>query len=451
MHLSWFKRRLFSKSLGELRGIAGRLNRFTRVFWLAGREFRRDFCPERAATLSFATIISLIPLAVLVVSFAVLFGAGEEVIAYTQEKLFPHLAPDFQVELSRWLENNISRDAFRKALDGVVAFSALVTLVLTALGFVVAAERTFNHVWKVVSSRSYFQKLTAFWVVLTTSPFILAASGWVTTKGGMFPSLAERYLVLQLVYSFLVPAMIGFFGFTVLYFFLPSARVRVLSAVTGGAVAAVLWQIALGGFRFYVVRTSSVYGSLAIVPLFLIWIYVNWLIILWGCEIAYAQQNLVHLCELLEKNTKGRRLPPAFLGVYILERIGRSFLTGSTLPLAETLSDELGVAVEEVEVVARTLVKGGILLEDSGQAGRYALGKAPELVPLGAVVELLPGEEVPADLLFHSRRGMKNGGCQVTGTLPCGPATGDIFQRARSGYSQAFEGKSLADLLDSHQ
>jgi len=428
------------------------VNRSVRVVWFAAREFHRDLCPERAATLSFATIISLIPFAVLFVSFAVQIGAGKKVTAYLEEKLFPLLAPDFQTKLSDWLQNNISQDAFQKGLGGMVGLVALVTLILSALGVVTTAERSFNRLWKVKGTRTFFQRLTTFWVVLTSSPFILAASSWVEElilrKGGVIESLTERYIVFHLVYSFLVPISIGFFGFTVLYYFLPSTRVQLVSALTGGLVAAMLWEVSKRSFYLYVVRTSSVYGSLAIVPLFLIWIYVNWLIILWGCEIAHAHQNLAHLCELQERKGGVRRLLPSFVGVYFLERIGKSFLAGAQLPSTGVISEELGVNEAEVEAIGRSLAERGILVEDSGQSGSYALGKAPNKISLALVVELLQGDEVPNEITSAHASQAKNDG-QVTGTQARGPATTELFQRARAGYFQAIQSKSLADLLDS--
>jgi membrane protein len=453
VYLSWFRRHLFRKGLDELRGIRGRVNRSIRVVWFAARDFRRDLCHERAATLSFATIISLIPFAVLFVSFAVQIGAGAKVTAYLEEKVFPLLAPDFQSKLSEWLQNNISQDAFQKGLGGIVGFVALVTLILSALGVVTTAERSFNRLWKVRGTRTFLQRLTTFWVVLTSSPFILAASSWVEElilpKGGVIEALTEKYLVFKVVYSFLVPISIGFFGFTVLYYFLPSTRVQLLSAISGGFVAAMLWEVSKRSFYLYVAKTSSVYGSLAIVPLFLVWIYVNWLIILWGCEMAHAQQNLAHLSRLQARKAGGRRLPPPFVGVYLLERIGRSFLTGAPLSSTDAVSEELGINAEDVEAVGRSLAEAGLLIEDSVRSGCYALGKAPGKIPLSQVVELLSDDNGLDELPPAEPANPTKRGGQITGTQPGGLATKGLFQKAREGHLQAFQTKSLADLLDS--
>ncbi len=427
--------------------------RAARVLWFAGGEFRRDFCFERAATLSFATIISLIPLAVLLLGAAVQFGVGEVFIRYAEEKVFPNLAPAFKTELSSWLESNISRKAFANSLVGVVGFLALVSLITTALGGLTAAERIFNRVWKVVGSRTYLQKLVTFWAILTVSPFVMTASLWIEDflipQGGVVERLTHESILLKTLYSLFVPVTVGFFGFTVLYRYLPAARVSVRSAMMGGLVAAVLWEASKRAFYIYVARSSTVtslYGPLSIVPLFLVWVYLNWLIILWGCELTYAHQNLGLLSDLLVRSVKLRRLPPSFIGVQFLESLARAFAGGNRLPSTSELADDLSIRSEEVENVARILVEGGILVQDSRRPGMYALVRAPAFVRLSDVVALLPGEETPGSIVEGRILLSIPGACTDAGLARTG-ITADLFVTARRLYLGAFEDKTLEDLV----
>jgi membrane protein len=278
----------------------------------------------------------------------------------------------------------------------------------------------------------------------------MTASLWIedllVPAGGIIEANTPDFIVAA-IYGFLVPMTIGFVGFTLLYRYLPATRVRIGSAMLGGLVAAMLWQGAKQAFYFYVLRSShvySLYGSLAIVPLFLIWIYLNWLIILWGCETSYCHQNLALLTEFMEKSTRTRRLPLRFVGLYLLERLARSFRTGDDLPSAAAVGDELAIRTEKVEAAGQLLVDAGLLAEDSHRDGSYSLLKDPAMISLSEVVSLLPSEEVPPELLDVQDPDPLGGGPWVTRAT----GTANLFRRARDVYLGAFRDKTLADLID---
>ena len=444
--IGWVRERLFSKTVAELRGAWGRLIRFLRILWFAAREFRIDYCAERAATLSFATIISLIPLAVLFASFAVQVGYGDKFIEYAKRTLFPLIAPDFQEQLMNLLED-INKTVFKEGLGGIVGIIALVGLITTAIGVLNTAERNFNRIWKVQGSRTYLQKLTIFWVILTTSPFILVASGWVADHlaptGGIIEELKEKYIALRAVYGFVVPVTIGFIGFTVLYKLLPSTKVWLRSAMTGAMIAAVLWELSRRGFVLYIGRSPTVYGSLWIVPLFLVWVYLNWFLILWGCEISYAHQNLEHLTELLTKPKVSRQLPAPFIAVYYVERLTGAFLGGEKPPDIGCVAEEIGVTIQEIEEAARKLVENGVLIEDGRRPGIFTLAIAPERIGLDDLVKQFAAPEIAPETLpilpdAASKEG--EGVARESEILA-------VFKRAREAYLGAFAGKTLRDVV----
>lgn len=449
MPLSWIQKRLFAKPVSELRGVWGSLILAARLVFLAAAEFHRDFCFERAATLAFATVISLIPLTVLFFSLAVSLGGGDQLLEIAEEKLIPLTAPDFRETLVLWLRNNITKDAFSRGLVGLVGLSAFLGLVLSAFAVVVTAERNFNRIWKVKGSRTYLQKLMVFWVVLTTSPFILSASAAIgnllVPAGGALESIVGRWVVLRTVYSFLVPVSIGFLAFTVLYFFLPSLPVRIRSAVLGGVIAAMLWVICKDTFYLYVARTSSLYGSLAIFPLFLVFIYANWAIVLWGCEIAYVHQHLPILSEKVRDSLNDVRLPLAYVGVFLLEEIGQSFSAGTRLPSAGEVARLLGMGPSTVMDAARVLADRGILAEDSGRSGTFVLAVSPDRIGLGEVTRWLPGEATRVSALTEAETGSASGHAASTSHLKS--STAALFRKAEDAYQFAFTPRTLADLL----
>jgi membrane protein len=440
MWLAWLQEKLFARKPSSLRGLWGRAVRGLRILWFALRELRRDHCAERAATMAFVTIISLIPLAVLFVSFAGQLGYGDEFIAYAKREIFPLVAPDFQDRLEVWLDQHISRDVFAQGLGSLVGLIALVSLLVSAVAIFATAERNFDRVWKVDRSRSYLQRIMAFWVTLTTSPFIIAASAGVSDFSGVVRDLAAKSIILTAVYGFIVPVTIGFFGFALIYYFVPSARVRIASAMAGAVVAALLWDLSRRTFFLYVARSLTLYRGLAVVPLFLIWVYLNWFIALLGCEIAYAHQNLDVLTDLLDRPGKAKSLSPALIAVELLRRVGRAFFRGARPPRLLSVARDLGARPSDVEDAARRLARAGFLVEHLDEPGLYSLAKAPEAVPLEEVVSLFFAADVPPDLA----------------ALDPGPTAGPedpahcAFRRARTAYVGTFSGRSLKDVIGSH-
>lgn len=414
-----------------------------RLGWIAVREFRLAHCFERAGTLAFATLISFIPLCVLLLGVAVQFGVGERFIKYAENEVFPLLAPTFQKELAQWLNSNISKDAFANSMVGAVGLVALASLVVTALGVLSTAERNFNRLWKVDRSRRFVQRLATFWIVLTASPFMMTASlelrPLIAPPGGWIDRFMQESLVLKAIYSFLVPVIVGFAGFTVLYRYLPATRVKLRSAMCAGFVAAVMWELSKQGFYFYTGRASvvtSLYGSLAIVPLFLVWIYLNCLILLWGCNLSYVHQNLDLLSSVLRGHGEQLHLPERFVALHLLEGVARAFELGRESPSVLEVAEQLRVDVGQVERVALRLCEQDVLVADPRRPGAFLLTRAPPLIQLLPVVTSFAGDALPAwvaDLRTSES------------SLP--PGSVHLFHSAQNGFADALRDKTLADLF----
>lgn len=424
-----------------------------RLLYLSLWKFNRDFCFDRAASLAFATIISLIPLAVLFVSFVGLLGGGEEIIRYVQEKVFPVVAPEFQDELVGWLEKYISPTAFRAGPAGLINLAAVVGLVMAALNILITAERVFNHIWRAKGARHYFQKVTAFWVLLTSSPFLILASIWVgnliAPKGGTVENFLNTHWWAGAAYRGLAPLLVEATCFTLIYLFLPSTRVQIRSAVTAGLSAAVLWELSKRAFYLYVARAVTVtnfYKQLATVPLFFLWLFVTWIILLWGCQLAYAIQNFKTLSRLQEKGLTGQKYSLPFLGLTLLFSIQEAFVKGQDPPALEQVADRMEVPVEALEELAAILCEQGILMEDAAQPGRYGFKKHPATISIDQVVRRLFEKEFPAEAQRFSPLAQAR---STEGNLKEAPLTAAdaLFRRAYGELMKVFSGKTLEEAL----
>lgn len=383
-----------------------------RVVWilgLAAGRFNRDYCLTRAAGLSFTTLISLIPLAVLFFSLAGVLGGGERIIDYVKKEVFPLVAPDFQAQLTTWLDEHISATAFRAGPTGVVNVAAVFGLLFAAYGILASAERYLNEIWHSATRRSFVQKMTVFWVILTASPFCIALSmtvgDFLSPEGGLIERLQEQSWIFRTIYRVLVPATIGFLGFSTTLLLLPSTRVHPWSAAVGGLVCAILWEVSRNAFFIYVGRSTQLagfYPKLVALPLFLVWIYLNWMIVLYGAEVSYVHQ---HLGALVAHRRRKHQLPRrslANIGLTLLGRAKVAFGGGSPPPTLDALAAEWNVDPEVAHRVANLLVQRGDLVEDARDAGVFRLGRDPAQISLAAVVESLLREDFPEDFATES-------------------------------------------------
>ena len=360
---------------------------------------------------------------------------------FVQERLLFYLAPDDkEVRDSIWrvLQEQISATAFQFKIG--VNILAAIGLVTSAAALLMNAERQFNRLWDVSVTRGYFSKLRIFWLILTTSPLAIGGSIYfdqLTSTGTVIGNLKSQYTTVDILYSFLIPSIVSFIAFTILNVLLPNTRVKVRNAAVGAVVSAILWEAAKKGFYVYVNQAhkyGKFYGSLGILPVFLVWIYITWVIILVGAEIVVAAQHLRQFTRSMRGSGKFQPASP-YLGIYFLDRIYGAFEAGRPLPGLEQIADEVDVAPEHLEPIARRLMSEGILIEDKKRPGTFAPARAPSLVKLRELVEVLPESLLQIDDL-EVRDGQKVVSQRVF----------QLFRGARSAFLDSFGDRTMEDL-----
>ena len=246
--------------------------------------FRINRCPQVASSLAFTTLLSLVPLLTVAVSlFSHLPGLnmlGSALRTFLQNNLLPDRAGTIITKYA--LE--FSQQATRLTLIGTVMIA------VTALLLLFAIERILNQIWGVTRPRPMLHRITVYWFVLTLGPVILggsiAATGYlVSSSSAWVPSLPW---ISDLVAT-LVPPMLLWILFSFLYYAVPNYPVRPVYALTGGLFAAgifILMQHALGQFIAHVPTYTLVYGAFAVLPIFLVWLYLSWATILLGALLS---------------------------------------------------------------------------------------------------------------------------------------------------------------------
>jgi membrane protein len=252
---------------------------------LAGR-FLRDLCLERAAALSFTTVLSLVPAAA--ISLAFLSALPQTAV----------LRSDVEDLLTRYLLPNAGETAvlaFRTFIGkaGNLSAPGFVGLAITAMMLLVTVNNAFDAIWRVSRPRPLLIRLLAYWAVLTLGPALI---GGALSISGLLLATGERYGGTAFTWSIgwitpTVPFVLEAAAFTLLYLVVPNRRASWCDALAGGIVGALLFEGAKHGLAFYIVwfpTYDAIYGALAAIPVFLVWVYLCWIATLIGAEVAAA-------------------------------------------------------------------------------------------------------------------------------------------------------------------
>lgn len=348
--------------------------------------FVRDKCHLRATALAYATILSIAPLMAVALSISKALGLQDS--AFMRAALLRITAGREELvgSILRFVE-----------ISSVSTLGYLGTLVLVAMAvaMVVTVENAFNAIWGVTRGRSLWRKFTDFFSVLVFSPMLvfLALSFTVSLQS---EALVQRMLeytainYLHLLALKVAPFVFVWLAFLFLYSFMPHTKVRLGSAVVGAVIAGTLWQFAQWVYlRQQVADYGAIYGSLAQFPIFLVWMYISWVIVLLGGEISYAVQHLGAFEGELRAGRAGfrDRLEAAWLMLVCLA--GR-FDAGRGGLSEDVLAERLNLPGKLVSDLCAMLVEHGFLLRAEAGGERYfALSRPAESIRLSDVQRVL--------------------------------------------------------------
>jgi membrane protein len=239
---------------------------------------------ERAASLAYTTLLSLVPLMTVVFAILSAFPVADRVSEMVQDFIFQNFMPASGEVVHRYLLE-FSRKASR--LSGV----GFLVLLLVAIMLMSSIDTSFNAIWDVRRKRRPLNKFLVYWAVLSLGPLLVGASVLATSYLISLPLVTEA-TSSGMGRSLLgwVPSLTSGIAFTLLYWLVPNRPVRLRHALAGGVLAAVLFEYSKQAFAWYVTTFptyEAIYGALAAIPIFLLWIYLSWLVVLLGAEFTY--------------------------------------------------------------------------------------------------------------------------------------------------------------------
>jgi membrane protein len=420
---------------------ASRLEHFAHFCVLVGKSFVRNRCPVRAASLSYATLFALIPmLAVAIgVTSSILKSQGEKEIYAAIDKLVSSIMPPatsktdshgtslnlsplaitltptnsivFKSPANSVTNTNViilagttsnpdsdtpvvSVSAQKEAAksihefvqntqSGALGLVGTLLLVVVAIRMLANIEATFNDIWGVPRGRPWLSRIILYWATITLGPLLLVAAvglagspHFLATRGAVSGTLIGGFIFE------LLPVVLLWFLFALIYLLVPNTKVNFSAALIGGIVGGSLWHLNnVFGFLYAsrVVSYSKIYGSLGLVPVFMAGLYFSWLILLFGAQVAYAFQNRkAYLQDKLVEtvNQRGRE----FVALRLMTCIGQRFQNGQPPLSLQKISTELGVPSRLAQSVLQTLLAARLVVETGGRESGYAPAR-----PLGAI------------------------------------------------------------------
>jgi len=434
-----------------------RLERFAHFCVLVGKSFVRNRCPVRAAALSYATLLALIPMLAVAISVtsSILKGQGETEIYGAIDKLVSNIMPPVtakpeghgvslnlsplsitltptnsavtkaaahsatnlntaagaaeysepdvpvvsisaQKEAAKWIH-----DFIQNTQNGALGVIGMLLLVFVAIRMLANVEETFNDIWGVTRGRSWPSRIILYWATITLGPLLLAGALGLAgspyfqdTKDAVTDTVAGGF-VFQLLPLFLLWLL-----FALTYQLVPNTKIHFGAALIGGIIAGSLWHLNnVFGFLYAsrVVSYSKIYGGLGLVPVFMAGLYFSWLILLFGAQAAYAFQNRkAYLQDQLVENVNQRGRE--FIALRLMTGIGQRFQNGQPPVTLQQISFELGIPTRLAQQVLQTLLTTRLVVESGGNEPGYTPARPLDVITAHDILHAMRtggGRELP--------------------------------------------------------
>lgn len=434
-----------------------KLHRFVHFWLLVWRSFSRNRCPIRASALAYATLLALIPMLAVVVSITSSFlkKEGEDRIDQFIVKLVASVVPPATLatnapaaaangkadratsDESRGDErsgnaspagasasnvdtNQSALPSFAQAEDavklrramagyihqfiqntrsGALGLTGSVLLIFAAISMLSGIEVTFNDIWGVSRGRSWFMRVVLYWGVLSLAPLLLVVALGLAS-GPHLEGTAKLLTMMPLLGSVIfkvLPVVVLCLAFALFYVLMPNTKVHWAAALVGGSVGGLLFHLNNAISVLYVSRVvsnSRIYGSLGLVPVFMIGLYFSWWILLFGAQVAYAYQNRAAYAEekqVENVNQRGRE----FIALRLMTCIGQRFDRGEAPPTTVEISGQLSVPTRLVQQIMNTLCAARLAVETAGLETAYVPARPLESITCHDILLALRASQGP--------------------------------------------------------
>jgi membrane protein len=251
--------------------------------------FKKDRCSQLAAALSFSSLLALAPLLAIAFSLLSVFAPLEAMGQNLENFIYQYLVPDAGLDIRQYL-TDFTKQAGKLTAIGLFSF------LLTAVFLLNNIENSLNIIWKSTVRRGLVQRFLIYWALLTFGPILMGAGLSLSTYALSLNALnkLDELVSIKLILLKILPIIFEIAAFTLLYIIMPNIEIKWRNALIGGIVAAILFEITKRLFALFIINFNNyevIYGTLATLPIFLIWIYLSWLVTLLGAEIIAVLES----------------------------------------------------------------------------------------------------------------------------------------------------------------
>jgi membrane protein len=403
-----------------------RLQQLGRFILHVLRRFQEERCLQVASSLTYTTLLSLVPLLTVALTLISAFPAFHEFTTHVDDFLSENVLPEpISDVISRYIEEFTEKAARLTALG-------IAGLAVTSFLLMYTIERAFNVIWRVRRGRGIAQRVVMYWSILTLGPALIGASLTMTTFViSRSMGLAEAAWLGDTALR-LIPPLFTITAFTLLYYIVPSRPVQPTHALIGGLVAGAAFEIMKRGFALYVALTPTyamVYGAFATIPVFLVWIYASWVVTVMGAVVTALLPDY-RLLRGEKRAATGVAFAEALQVVRVLVRCQRR----SEIPDVRRICERAGATREACETILERLCEAGWVARAAGW--RWVLACDPDTVTIADIhrrfvidAERLAeraGDGAPREILQRIAADIERDMAAPIATLAQGPDDGGV-------------------------
>jgi membrane protein len=317
--------------------------------------FFQHNCTEIAGSLTFTTLLSLVPLIAIALSVVAAFPAFAEFSEQIKEFILTTMVPEaankvIAVYMQQFADNAVKLTAIGTAFLGVTALALMLTI-----------DKALNSIWRVSRLRPLLHRLLIYWAVLTIGPLLIGASISLTYwLIGVSMGLAQDIPGSEIALLRLGPLVLTSIAFSIPYLIVPNRQVALRHAIVGGVAAAVGFEVMKQGFAFYITRFptyQAVYGTFATIPIFLLWVYLSWLMVLMGAVIAASLSSWRFGEWRHDPTAQGKQF---FDALRVLQVLGEALREGR-VETYSSLRQRLILSLEEMEPILDLMNKANLV------------------------------------------------------------------------------------------
>ncbi len=397
-------RTILTTPIGELSRWQCRLRYFLEIMRFGYRRLIENRAGQMAAALAYRTIFGIIPVLIIVILIFRAFG-GAEVFTDFLERLLEAAnleavrSPDESLTLAQWVRGFVG-DVDTQISGKAVGIIGTLVLAWAAIGLLTTIEHVFNQICQAPEHRPLSRRIPLYWTILTIGPGLLYLSFHFKTRFVRFvveSGFAGPFGKPIAIFTSFISVWLLLFS---LYLFVPHTRIRVTSTAIGAAFAAVLWSIATHLFGAYIGWSFSrenaaftiLYGTLGLVPLFMLWIYFLWVVVLFGLELAFVLQAVG---KRLRAGLPVRAEAPGMFDpatiVLLMKAAADAFKAGHSMT-PEAFTEETGISGDLVDRLVSALCNAGYLHRvDDAQDGAVTLARPADSIMTGDLIGIAQG------------------------------------------------------------